>query len=389
MTDDAAEFTVERGARTRSTSAQPQPERQGEGSPGLEQDDRNGFPDRVWRKYYVVVAKAGPNGEAIHARVYTDRQGEYLAFKDTGDRLSTRNGAPAVVRDMVAVAEHRGWEAVSVRGPVEFRREAWLEATARGLTVRGYEPAELDHETLRKRLTDRVPQRSDPARPAPNLDASSTTNGAGPSSQADLNVGVTGRLVEVGRAPYPSREPAEPSAYVDLALADGSSRRIWGAALPKAIEIANVEVGDGVRIQRDGVERVAKDIRTVGGRTGTTSVERQDVVRNRWTVTADQFRSLDRREAVLDPLLAAAHSNVAVLERALKTRFPQDQRAQQIIVDAARERIAEHLGQGRTFRRAEIRASERVAVKDAVEPASPGTRRRQENLRVRERGHDR
>lgn len=389
MTDDAVEFTVERGARTRSTSAQPQPERQGEGSPGLEQEDRNGFPDRVRRKYYVVAAKAGPNGEAIHARVYTDRQGEYLAFKDTGDRLSTRNGAPAVVRDMVAVAEHRGWEAVSVRGPVEFRREAWLEATARGLTVRGYEPAELDNETLRKRLVDRALQRSDPVRPTPDLGASSTTKGAGPSLRADLDVGVTGRLVEVGRAPYPGREQAEPSAYADLALTDGSSRRIWGAALPKAIEAANVGVGDRVRIQRDGVEHVGKDVRSVDGRSGDTSVQQRDVMRNRWTVTAEQFRSLDRHEAVRDPALAAAHSNVAMLERALKTRFPHDQRVQQIILDAARERIAEHLEQGRTFRRAEIRASERVTGKEAVEPGSRGNHQRTEHLKARERGRDR
>lgn len=389
MSDDVAEFTVERGARTKSASAQPRSERQAEGSSGIEQEDRNGFPDRVRRKYYVVAAKAGPDGEAIHARVYTDRQGEYLAFKDAGDRLSTRNGAPGVIRDMVAVAEHRGWEAVSVRGPVEFRREAWLEAAARGLPVRGFEPAELDHETLRKRLADRVPQRGDAARPAPDLDAPSTTKGDGPSPRANLDVGVTGRLVEVGRAPYPGRERAEPSAYVDLALADGSSRRIWGAALPKAIEAANIEVGDGVRIQRDGVERVAKEVRAVDGRTGTTSVERQDVVRNRWTVTAEQFRSLDRQDAIRDPVLAAAHSNVAMLERALKTRFPQDERARQIMLDAARQRVAEHLEQGQTFRRAEIRVSERTAVREAVEPALRANHRREERLQTRERGRDR
>ena len=389
MTDDAVEFTVDRGARIESTPSQPGRERLGEGSPVLEQEDRHGFPDRLRRKYYVVAAKAGPDGEAIHARVYTDRQGEYLAFKVAGNRLSTRNGAPEVVRDMIAVAEHRGWEAISVRGPVEFRREAWLEATARGLPVRGYEPAELDHETLRKRLADRASQRGDPVRPTPDLDASSTTKAAGPSPRVNLDAGVTGRLVEVGQAPYPGRERAEPSAYVDLALADGSSRRIWGAALSKAIEAANVGVGDGVRIQRDGVERVAKDVRIVDGRTGRTSVERQDVVRNRWTVTAEQFRSLDRREAVRDPTLAAAHSNVAVLERALKTRFPQDARAQQIMLDAARQRVAEHLEQGQTFRRAEIRVSERTAVRDAVEPTSRVNHRREERLQNRERGRDR
>lgn len=389
MKDDAVEFTMERDARIATTSAQRPQKRQGRDSPEREQEDRTGFPDHIRRKYYVVVTKVGPDDEVMHARIYTDRKGEYLAFKDASDRLSTRNGAPGIVRDMVAVAEHRGWEAVTVRGPAAFRREAWLEAAARGLTVHGYEPADLDHETLRKRLADRSPQASEPAYAVPDLDAASATKTTGPSRPSDLDVGVTGRLVEVGRAPYPGRQREEQSAYADLALADGSSRRIWGAALPRAIEAANVGIGDGVRIRREGVEGVEKDVRTVDGRTGATNVRRQHVTRNRWTVTAERFRSLDRREAVRDPALAAAHSHVAVLERALKTRLPKDERARQIILDTARERVAEHLEQGRTFRRAEIRASERIAGKDAAEPASRGNRRREEQLRAREQGRDR
>lgn len=387
--DDAVELTVERSARTASSSAQRRQKRQAPASPGFEQEDRTGFPDHIQRKYYVVVTKADPDDEVIRARIYADRKGEYLAFKDAGDRLSTRNRAPGIVRDMVAVAEHRGWEAVSVRGPKEFRREAWLEAAARGLTVYGYEPADLDRENLRKRLADRGQQASAPSHAVTDRDAASAAEMAGPSRRPDLNVGVTGRLVEVGRAPYPGREHAEPSAYFDLALDDGSSQRIWGTALPRAIDVAKVGIGDWVRIERDGVERVAKDVRTVDRRTGETRIQRQDVTRNRWAVTAERFRSLDRREAVRDPALAAAHSHIAVLERALKTRFPQDERLQHIMLDAARERVAEHLEQGQTFGRAEIRASERIAGKDTAEPASRMNRQREEHMRAREKGRDR
>lgn len=319
MTDDAVEFTMERGARIASTSAQRRQTRQTPASPGREQEDRNGFPDHIQRKYYVVVAKAGPDDEVIRARIYTDRKGEYLAFKDAGDRLSTRNGAPGIVRDMVAVAEHRGWEAVSVRGPVEFRRETWLEAAARGLTVHGYEPADLDHATLRKRLADRGQQVREPAHAVPDLKAASATKTTGPSRRSDPDV----------------------------------------------------------------------DVRTIDVRTGATNVQRQDGTRNPRVVTAERFRSLHRREAVRDPALAAAHSHVAVLERALKTRFPQDERARQIMLDAARRRVAEHLEQGRTFGRAEIRASERIAERDTVEPISRGNQRREEHVRAHERGRDR
>ncbi|XYD12002.1 LPD7 domain-containing protein (plasmid) [Methylobacterium sp. NMS12] len=278
MTDDAVEFIMERSARIGSASARREQDRQVHGSPERE-EDRNGFPDHIRRKYYVVE-NPGAEREGIQARVYTDRQGEYLAFKVTGDRLSTRNREPRVVRDMVAVAEHRGWEAISVRGPVEFRREAWLEAGARGLAVRGYEPSEIDHETLRKRLEDRTPRTRDTA-------------------------------------------------------------------------------------------------------------HRQDAMRNRRTVAAERFRSLDRREAVRDPELAAAHSNIAVLEQALRAQFPQDERAQRIMLDAAHARVAEHLEQGRSFRRAEIRVPERTTSRDTGEPASRVNHRRQERLQSRERGRNR
>lgn len=278
MTDDAVELTMERSARTGSVSTPREQDQQVRGSPKREAD-RNGFPDRIRRKYYVVE-NPGADREGIQARVYTDRQGEYLAFKVTGDRLSTRNREPGVVRDMVAVAEHRGWEAVSVRGLVEFRREAWLEAGARGLTVHGYEPSEIDHETLRKRLDDRTPRT-------------------------------------------------------------------------------------------------------------TETAHRQDAMRNRRTGAAERFRSLDRREAVRDPELAAAHSNIAVLERALRARFPQDERARRIMLDAAHARVAEHLERGQSFRRAEIRVPERAASRDTVEPASRVNHQRQERLQTRERGRDR
>ncbi|WP_204279743.1 LPD7 domain-containing protein, partial [Serratia marcescens] len=44
-----------------------------------------------------------------------------------------------------------GWEALQVRGSAEFRREAWLEANARGMEVQGYQPTELDRQALADR----------------------------------------------------------------------------------------------------------------------------------------------------------------------------------------------------------------------------------------------
>ena len=109
------------------------------------------FPDRIRRKYYVVTVKSGKDRLDGDARLYADERGEYLAFKVTDDRLVTRLAAAEVIRDMVSVAQHRHWEALHVRGSVEFRREAWLEAGARGIEVQGYQPTDLDRQALADR----------------------------------------------------------------------------------------------------------------------------------------------------------------------------------------------------------------------------------------------
>ena len=64
---------------------------------------------------------------------------------------------------MVSVAQHRQWDALHVRGSVESRREAWLEAGARGIEVQGYQPTDLDRQALSDRQeagTEHIPIRT-------------------------------------------------------------------------------------------------------------------------------------------------------------------------------------------------------------------------------------
>jgi hypothetical protein len=105
---------------------------------------RSGLPERLRQKYYVV------EDEKANARIYADRHGEYLVAKTSPDRLVTRVASVEIVRDLVAIAAHRGWEKIEISGALEFRREAWLAASARGIEVKGYEPTELDRAVLAK-----------------------------------------------------------------------------------------------------------------------------------------------------------------------------------------------------------------------------------------------
>lgn len=77
---------------------------------------------------------------------YVDAQDpKKVAFVDKGNRLQTiRTFDDRAVEAMVAVADARGWSEIKVSGDEAFRRKAWIEAAARGIEVKGYEPTEKD-----------------------------------------------------------------------------------------------------------------------------------------------------------------------------------------------------------------------------------------------------
>jgi len=107
---------------------------------------KGNVPDPMRRRYYLDE-KGGPGlGFYVDARVQTP------AFRDLGARLVTGRADPNAIRDMAHVALHRGWTTVVVHGEPEFRREAWLAATALGIEARGYQPTERDRQDLERRI---------------------------------------------------------------------------------------------------------------------------------------------------------------------------------------------------------------------------------------------
>jgi|ThiBio_1000_plan_1041568.scaffolds.fasta_scaffold00653_6 hypothetical protein len=80
-------------------------------------------------------------------------------YEDRGNKLETRSNSENVAENMIRAAETRGWEEIKVSGTKTFRREAWLEAEARGIHVKGYIPTEQDKQLLVKRTNSRTPDR--------------------------------------------------------------------------------------------------------------------------------------------------------------------------------------------------------------------------------------
>jgi hypothetical protein len=280
----------------------------------------DGFPDRVRRKYYVVAEQRTKEGAALDARVYADERGEYLAFKATEDRLTTRLASAQVIHDMIAVAEHRNWQVIHLRGSVEFRREAWLEASAREIVVKGYEPTESDRQALAHRRAARE-----------------RANRRPPESWGRSNANRAKR-----GDPFDSRNNA-----------DGA--------------LNNVTVIDAAN--------------------GKSRADRRQVPQDRWPARAEKFRAADRKAAARDADLVAAQSQLAIVEKALERAFPRDPQARERILEAAKERIAQHLEQGRSFERATVR--ERTPELSRPRNERGEARRNLEEVRERTRQRER
>lgn len=134
-------------------------------------DQAGDVPERI-RRRYLASDRHGP-GVGFYIDATLDRP----VFRDAGDRLSTDRNDPNVVRELVEIAQHRGWTMIQVTGSAAFRREVWTTARAAGLEVRGHKVTERDLQALARRA-ERATRPSDPARraevaraPAAPLDA--------------------------------------------------------------------------------------------------------------------------------------------------------------------------------------------------------------------------
>src|SRR3546814_20412882 len=95
------------------------------------------------KRYFSTTSKW--SGEPAY---FTSAQAKEPAFRDQGRRLIPPSESDEVVRDLVAIAPHRGWSPVPVTGCETFRRPAGLEASRLVLAVRGCRPQQRDLQAL-------------------------------------------------------------------------------------------------------------------------------------------------------------------------------------------------------------------------------------------------
>lgn len=105
-------------------------------------------PESIAKAYYVEER----GGER---RYFDDYQRKALAMRATDTSISSKREDLNTVRAMLEIAEARGWHSVEIRGSADFKREAWIEANARGLEGRGYTPSDLDRQEADRRAGER------------------------------------------------------------------------------------------------------------------------------------------------------------------------------------------------------------------------------------------
>lgn len=162
-------------------------------SPSSKRPAHKDEPEAIARAYYVENA-------GKERRYYDDYQRKTLAMRASETSISSKREDLTTVRSMVEVAASRGWGSIDLKGSENFRREAWIEASARGLESRGYKASDPDRQEAERRAANSV-----------NRSPVATPQTATPSAVADLAKGQAKQPSRSASPSSPSSPPAPPS----------------------------------------------------------------------------------------------------------------------------------------------------------------------------------
>lgn len=123
-----------------------------------------GIPKELLKQYEVRTLSHDDNAER-RIGLFKPENPKSPALEIAGDRIVAHQGDPETVESLVKLAQHNGWEGITVDGSPEFRKAVWHEAARAGLEVNGYEPTFEERETVdRQRREDAERARQDAER---------------------------------------------------------------------------------------------------------------------------------------------------------------------------------------------------------------------------------
>ena len=298
-----------------------------------------------------------------------------LAFTDRGTKLKAETHNLEVIRSLVAIAEARDWQAITVTGTEEFRSEVWREASLRGIEVHGYRASDVEIAAL-QRAAERSRGTNPPSDKAtrdaqespsrePTQAQQPTTASATTRDDRRVEAGAqterfTGRLINTGAAPYRFNPTEGLSYYVKLET-DRGERILWGVDLERALVESQsaVKVGDLVTVENRGAVPVTVKAHRRNAAGEVIGVDEIATHRNAWLIETVSFldqrakkaaalrdATAPRRELLREhPDLAGAVINLWLSEKFAAQRIerPDDRER---VVSLVREQLAQAIERG-------------------------------------------
>lgn len=113
-------------------------------------------PDNIKNNYIGIVKNRLLQDEKINYYDKNDKDQVNIAFEDRNKSLHTSRQDEKTIYAMLDLAQSKGWSAIKIKGTEEFKQKAWLEASLRGIEVKGYTPTEKDLAELQVKQEQRT-----------------------------------------------------------------------------------------------------------------------------------------------------------------------------------------------------------------------------------------
>lgn len=291
------------------------------------ESSEEGIPKALLNKYYVVDDKYHFKGNP-----------EKVAFEDSGKTLKTTIDDKHIAASMVEVAKAKKWETIQVKGSEEFKRNVWLEASMKGMTVKGYEPRDIDlallndmkkeqgKEVVENTIEGTERQKEKPSNKKEKVDPAQERkeklNNLSEQEKALLTVfdkkmkadGFTekqrtasidvaveqlnkkkmhvGKLVDHGAAPYKHDPKNNSSYYATIENSKGEKNTIWAKDLERTLKEQNIIKNDDIVLTYKGSNKVEVNTKEIDPKTGLPTGARVQTLANKGKWEAQSLSKL-------------------------------------------------------------------------------------------------
>lgn len=251
------------------------------------------------------------------------------AFRDYGDRIvmaspqASENDRMILAALLSAKANQRG--AIEVTGSPEFIQRTLTLIADHNIEVHLKNPQQREQfEVLLQARAAEVMAKNginisapgQESAPSPAVDTPPASPGAAPAAPVNDNVsqvpsktagpatpemtvfeketlrtGLTGKLLESGRAPYQFDKTNTDNFYIQLRTKAGN-KTYWGVELEQALKDSGQQQGDIVKLQYLGKKPVTVNVPLTNEEGVVTGYERQEKHRNHWSLTPAQDNRL-------------------------------------------------------------------------------------------------